>query len=52
MLPFLMKIKFQQESEIAVHKKHNVNLSFIIFAQLIAHGRKNLNEFQGIATIL
>lgn len=45
MLPFLMKTKYLQESEIAVHKKHDVNLSFSVFAQLLAHGQKNLNKF-------
>lgn len=34
-----------QESEIAAHKKHDVNLSFSVFAQLLAHGQKNLNKF-------
>lgn len=45
MLPFLMKTKYLQESEIAVHKKHDVNLSFSVSAQLLAHSQKNLNKF-------
>lgn len=45
MLPFLMKTKYLQESEIAVPKKHDVNLSFSVFAQLLAHGQKNLYKF-------
>lgn len=45
MLPFLMETKYQQESEIAVHKKHDVNSSSSIFAQLLAHGQKNLKIF-------
>lgn len=45
MLPFLMKTKYLQESETAVHKKHEVNSSFSVFPQLLAHGQKNLNKF-------
>lgn len=36
-----METKYQQASEIAVHKKYDINSSFSIFAQLLARGQKN-----------